>query len=272
MSLSKPSTDSPNPCTRWHEWDGSNGAVRYYDKSAPNPDPAAKRKTGVNVVLKLPFYFILLDELTVIKGWHEPSQSGISSNEVRDCRENNLVVKAFKGGLLANGLYNQIKDRVKACGGYFTSNLYLATPGADRKLHLTSIQFAGAALNAWVDFKKENREALSGRGDVKGVKITGYKEGKKGKIIFRTPVFELMEIKPETIAQAVEIDRVLQTYLDGYFKRTGTERAEHSVAVDTAVQPDPDPDDDQTAHGLSGGQVTDPGFSQLPPDDDDAPF
>ena len=34
MSRSNPVENSPNPATRWFEWDGSAGGLRYYDKEA----------------------------------------------------------------------------------------------------------------------------------------------------------------------------------------------------------------------------------------------
>ena len=104
MSRSNPIEQTKNPCTRWHEWAGGDngGMFGYYDK---------EKKAMVEVAGK--FTFIVLDELSCVKGWHDASDSGISSNEVRDTKSEPLVVKAFKGGVLAEGLYAQIRDRIK---------------------------------------------------------------------------------------------------------------------------------------------------------------
>ena len=116
MSRSNPTDNTPNPCTRWYEWDGANGGVRYYDKEAKK-----------NIPVPDSFVFILLDELGTIKGWHDASDSGIYSNEVRDTKQETLLVKSFKGGVLAEGLYANIRDRVtsKAVGGKFSMSCYI---------------------------------------------------------------------------------------------------------------------------------------------------
>lgn len=87
MSRSNPTDGIKNPATRWFEWAGGDeGGIKHYDKEA---------KADVKVAL--PFTFLLLDELSTVKGWHEPSESGIYANEVRDTRQDALVVRAFKG-------------------------------------------------------------------------------------------------------------------------------------------------------------------------------
>lgn len=210
MSRSNPTDQSSHPCSRWHEWDGSNGHVRYYDK-----------QTKINIPIKGDFVFILLDQLSVIKGWHDASDSGITSNEVRDTTTDPFVVKAFEGGVLASGIYQAIKDKVVAIGGYFTTNCYIAYKNG-AILSIGSLQLKGAALNAWVEFKKKHRSELY----TKAVKISGYEEGKKGKITFRVPKFFIGEISPETNEKALALDSELQKYLDRYLSRPRHEQAE----------------------------------------------
>ena len=76
MSRSNPNTGSSNPSTRWHEWAGDKGILKYYDKAQ-----------AATVEVPLPFTFILLDETATVKGWHDASESGIYANEVRDTRQ-----------------------------------------------------------------------------------------------------------------------------------------------------------------------------------------
>ncbi len=218
MSRSNPSDNTPNPSTRWYEWDGSMGEVRYFDKEAKSlKDPAKK---GANIICKLPFPFILLDETSTVKGWHEPSESGIYSNEVRDTRADVLVVKAFKGGILAEGLYSQIRDRIAAVDGYFVTNLYIGYKDAAGNLQIGSLQFKGASLNNWVEFKKANRAELY----KKAVVIKSFTQHKKGKIDYRKPVFAIGEIAEKTDHEAKALDMILQKYLKGYFGRTKSEQ------------------------------------------------
>ena len=169
MSRSNPTDNAPHPCTRWIEWDGSNSGFRYYDKEQKK-----------NILLDDGFTFILLDQLSTIKGWHDASDSGIFANEVRDIKQDVLVVKAFKGGLLGSGPYQQIRDRVIAQGGHFTANLYVAIKTDDGGLAIAAVQFKGAALSAWLEFSKKNREDVY----KKAVRCKGFEEGKKGKTIY----------------------------------------------------------------------------------------
>jgi hypothetical protein len=217
MSRSNPTDNgTPNPAMRWFEWNGEHGVVRYYDKDAKQ-----------NVDVGSDFTFILLDELATVKGWHEASVSGIYANEVRDTRQDVLIVKAFKGGVLAEGLYKDIKDRItsKAVGGQFVTNCYIAFK-AGKALVIGSMQFKGAALGAWMEFRKAHRAELL----TKAVRIHGFTEGKKGRIVFRVPVLSITDLTAESNAAALALDIELQTYLTAYLSRTKRDQ----VAVPTA--------------------------------------
>lgn len=221
MSRSNPQVNAPNPAARWFEWNGETGVVRYYDKEAKK-----------NVDVPLPFTFLVLDELASVRGWHDASESGIYSNEVRDTTKDLLVVKTFKGGTLAEGYYKAIKDRVNAEGGQFVANCYVAVK-LDGGLTLCSIRFKGAALGAWMEFRKANRGLLYER----AVRIVGFKEGKKGRIIFRVPTFELKDAAKETNEQAIGLDKTLQAYLDGYLQRKTRDQADAPTGEPDGAQP-----------------------------------
>lgn len=228
------------------EWDGENGEVRYYDK-------ATKENIGIGDNLT----FILLDRLSVVKGWHERSKSGITSNEVKDMRAEPLTVRAYKGGVIAEGLYSAIKDRVNAAGGHYTANLYVAFK-ADSKgpLEIGSIQLKGAALSAWMDFEKDNRGELYKQ----AIQFKGHEQKKKGKIDFCVPKFALKEISEDTNKQAVEIDKRLQDFLASYFQKTRSEQ--------TSKPSDHEPEYDQEADSVS-----ERGRTYEEPDDSlDTPF
>lgn len=214
MSRSNPQANAPNPAARWFEWNGETGVVRYYDKEAKK-----------NIDVALPFTFLLLDELATVRGWHDASQSGIYSNEVRDTTKDVLVVKTFKSGVLAEGYYKAIKDRVNTQGGQFVANCYVAVK-LNGALGLCSVRFKGAALGAWMEFRKANRGTLYER----AVRIVSFKEGKKGRITFRVPTFELKDVSDETNGQAVALDKTLQAYLDGYLQRKTRDQAEAEPA------------------------------------------
>lgn len=214
MSRSNPHEGSPNPSARWFEWSGSRGVVRYYDKDKKE-----------NVEAGDAFTFMLLDQLGKVGGWHDASDSGIYSNEVKDIRQELLVVKSFKGGILAEGLYKDIKDRVNAQGGHFVANLYIAFK-LDGILKIGSLRFKGAALSAWMEFVKANRSDIY----KSAIQITGYTEGKKGSVTFRVPTFKLITLSAGSNDAAVALDKELQDWLKGYFSRTSGDRAEHAPA------------------------------------------
>ncbi len=203
MSRSNPNAELSNPSTKWFEWDGENGVVRYYDKNVTD------NQGKVN--LTLPFTFLVLDQLSVIKGWHEQSKSGIISNEVRSIKDDVLTVRAFKGPELAKGLYSEIKDTVGNKGGQFHASIYIAyKEGGEFKI--ANLSLKGAGVNAWIEFVKANRSAIND----KAVTITGFTEDKKGKIVFRIPTFEVKDITSSTQEVAVELDKELQAYLNVY--------------------------------------------------------
>lgn len=221
MSRSNPNENiNPNPATRRFEWNGEQGVVRYYDK-----------ETQKNVDVGSDFTFILLDQLGTVRGWHNESDSGIYANEVKDTRQEVLVVKAFKGGTLAEGIYKDIKDRVNTLGGQFLANCYIAFKNGG-PLAIGSLGLKGAALSAWMDFTKAHRADLY----KKAIRINGFTEGKKGRIVFRVPVLSLKDIDPATDAQAVTLDRELQEFFKSYFKRTKREQVEHEQESDGIEQ------------------------------------
>jgi len=219
MSRSNPNERIPNPCTRWFEWQGETGHHRYYDKELKE-----------NVECKLPFEFILLDRLSTITGWHNTSEAGIFANEVRDTRDEPIIVRSFK--LLepiAEGFYADIKDKVKANGGKFTINAYIAYAEEVGKLALGSFRMHGSAMSAWFDFEnnKENRPLFY----KKGIRIASTEHHEKAsgkkKIEWESPVFEFYDLEQDENDQAAAIDRdILQPYLKSYFARSRKEQAE----------------------------------------------
>jgi hypothetical protein len=246
MSRSNPNENTnPNPAVRWFEWNGEQGVVRYYDKESKK-----------NIDVGSDFTFLLLDQVGRVGGWHDASDSGIYSNEVKDTRQETLIVKALKGGTLAEGLYRDIKDRVKSEGGQYVANCYIAFKNGGNGLAIGSLRFKGAALHAWADFTKDHRSDLY----AKAIRINGFTEGKKGKVVFRVPFMETKDVSPETNDAAVELDRKLQEFFDGYFKRTKREQVEEPDHVEGG---DYDDDDDRPYDDTPGAQEL---------TDDDIPF
>lgn len=214
MSRSNPNEHAPNPAVRWFEWNGEKGTVRYYDKD---------KKENVEVV-PLPFSFLLLDEVARVGGWHDDSDSGIYSNEVRDTRVEPFVVKSFKAGTLEEGLYKNIKDRLNTLGGRYVANCYIAFKNDGGELAIGSLRFKGAALGAWMEYRKAFRTSLYS----KAIEIDGFSEGTKGRVTFRMPTFRPREISAEAQDIAVALDEELQAWLESYFSRRTSDQPEHA--------------------------------------------
>lgn len=227
MSRSNPTEGARNPSTRWFEWAGGadGGFVRWYDKEAKK-----------HVPVESPFVFLLLDELSTVKGWHEASESAIYSNEVRDTRQEVLVVRSFDGGELASGIYTNIRDRIVAIGGHYCASVYLAYKDGET-LKIGNLSLKGAAAGAWMEFKRSapTKKDAAGKSTrayfVDAVKITGYEQMKKGGTTYRVPTFALAPVSEATNQQAIALDAELQAFLTEYFKRP---KAEAVKAPETA--------------------------------------
>jgi hypothetical protein len=254
----------------------------YYDKTAPRLDDKGKPITnaagdpvlGENVPIKDGFTFLLLDELATIGGFHDASQSSIYSNEVRDTRREPFVVKCFgakgtkQSTVLAEGFYAAIKDRIKASGGKFCTNLYIAfRNGKNEPLQIGGFKVKGAALSVWMDFRQKQQSVTVERDGkqvsvlyVKAIKVMpGYDEHKKGKTVYRQPKgFVVMDTTPQTDAEALELDKRLQAYLTAYLAKNTAKQ------VDDHAQPDP-----------QAGSEVQPDAPEAPAEpavDDDVPF
>jgi hypothetical protein len=188
-----------NPCKYFINW--KNGSFVYYDKEA-----------GKNVDLGDKITFLVLDQLTTIKGWHDVSNSGIWSNEVRDTRTETMNVKAFKGGELVSGLYSDIKDKVDGLGGRYVRSLYVAMKVNGDTLELANLQLMGATYVEWRAFHINNRKEIYDA----AVQVTGSDARKKGANKFKVPVFALKKVSEDTNETAKSLDTVLQNFLSGY--------------------------------------------------------
>lgn len=200
MSRSNPAPTSP--ARKFFAWAGSTGVLQHYDK-----------ETKTRIDAKLPFSFMVLDELTTIGGFSDSDKSGIWSNEVRTV-EDPLIVRT-SAGILATGNYNDLKDQLKARGGKYARSVYIAyqePDGESFEWAIGNIKLTGAALGGWFDF---HRIVDVNKG---GVRITGAYEDKKGSNTFQVPVFEHVDMTPADEEVAIELDHQLQAYLTSYLK------------------------------------------------------
>ena len=201
MSRSNPSPTTP--VRKYFAWAGATGALQHYDREA-----------GKRITVKLPFRFMVLDELTTIGGFSDANNSGIWSNEVRSVKDP-LIVRT-SAGTLATGNYQTLKDQLKAQGGKYARSVYIAYQEADgdgAEWVIGNIKLVGAALGSWFDFHKR---ANINEG---GVSLTGSTEDKKGSNTFHVPTFEGVEVSAIENETAIELDKELQAYLKTYFDK-----------------------------------------------------
>jgi hypothetical protein len=217
-----------NPSTRFFDWSGSEGKIKFFDKSLG--------EKGENVFVGLPFTFLILDVLTTITGYSDEHQSGFWSNEIRDTRTEELTVRT-KQGIERKGIYEQVKT---ITGAKYTASVYIAWKGSNG-LEIGNLKLSGSAIGPFIEFKNQHKQKIYDG----AVAITNALPKKKGKTEYFEPVFELRTVSEETNAQAVELDRELQEYLKSYFTRNGQPEETARAATangnsDFAVEP---PDD-----------------------------
>ena len=181
-----------------HFINAKNGALSYYDK-----------ESGENVAVATPFEFIVLDQLATVKGWSNEHDTGVWSNEVKRVGEQELNVRT-KNGLVASGLWKDIKDEVKADGANFHAVIYAAAKGREG-LETQALLLKGAALNAWVEFTKKTNLKTN------KVVLSDWSDAKKGSVKYKVPVFTSVPMEDGERDEAVELAKQLREYHKGYF-------------------------------------------------------
>ncbi len=209
MSLTRPRT-STNPASKFIRYHGDTGKWGWWDK-----------QNEENVELKLPVYFVVLDELFTIKGWSKQYE-GIYSNEVHTTNEL-LKVKSFKNNLTITGYYSDIKDEINGKGGKYTKSVYAMLFDNEGNTEMVNFQISGAALGAWFEAKvKANSQSV-------GIMVETI-DGKNGSIEYKIPVFKSFKFPSEEImTDAYAFDEQLQKYLDEYKKTKEDKEAEEEV-------------------------------------------
>jgi hypothetical protein len=205
MSLSEPRLK--NPASKFICWSGSKGKFYYYDKELG--------EKGENVYFEKEIYVIPLDELSTIKGFHDRSQSGIYSNEVKNTTKEPFIVKAFKGGLIADGLYQDIKGKLE--GGDYAKSVYCALINikADKttELELVNLSLHGSSIGPWIDAKIQVDS-----GNVIILKPS-TNSLKKGQTVYFAPEIIKSKVRQDILEKCKMMDRDLQIYLKGYLNR-----------------------------------------------------
>jgi hypothetical protein len=195
-----------NPSTKFLEWKSSEKCFSYWDKT-----------TEKNVLVKLPVKFQFLEEFHTIKGFHEGSESGIYSNEIKFISTEKLTVKSFKSKEpLAEGLYNEIKDKVKSFGGKYGKSVYALLDG-----EIVNFQLYGASISPFMFFtngdKKKGVKGYNHLLETNFIEVKDFTDEKKGANKYTAPVFSIGETyEPEEAELAAEKYKDIVNYFDKY--------------------------------------------------------
>lgn len=204
MSRSNPTQTSPS--RKFFDWSGGKGQLHWYDKEKQE-----------KVEVRLPFEFLVLDELATITGYCDQDQSRYWSNEVRSVAKEEFIVKTSKG-IKEAGLYSNLAD-VRSKGAKYAKSIYIAYKEGDEYV-IGNIKAYGAALTAWIEFGKTCK-VENGK-----VVLTGKEEAKKGATTYFVPKFEYLSATADENEIAIDLDRELQAYLTKYFSVDHTEPAQ----------------------------------------------
>ena len=283
MSRSNPDVTIKSPCSRFFEWNSDTHQFKYYDK---NLDNQTTKKKGANVFINLPFTFIVLDQLTTVKGFNE-DEKGIWANEVRNTKTEPLTIRVKKG-IVATGLYSEELMK-KIDGAKYSKSVYIAyfeknlnadgTAGTPaQKLAIGNIQFNGASVGAWIELNKQYKKLEE---ESVAIQAFSFTQEKKGKVDFTVPVFKAVPVNPTTNDEATALDAILQAYLKDYFKNGASEEAKEEVTAESEKKASSMPensfvpkeavDNTQLAAAIDG--FKDPGIDPFAnPAADDLPF
>lgn len=208
------SSSVKSPVAKYLQWDSAERTFKYYNKEASK-----------NEYVKMPISFVVLKEMATISGFHEPSQSGIYSNEVAttNLKTQELTVKTSKGLTIAKGIYGDIKPVLATSGAKFAMAVYALMNG-----ELVCLKLSGSSFSAWYDFVADNRKAFLSN----VVSILSVEDKKKGATKYTQPVFTLgANIEADVNAKAETSYADLVIYMKGRDNKVETPELVHAEEV-----------------------------------------
>lgn len=210
-------TELINPAQRFFEWSGSEGVVRYFDKTLG--------EKGENVNVDLPFKFLILDRVSQVTGGIDTDNGyvGFWSNAIRNTKTQKLIVRS-KRGIEVQGFYDHIKGHP---GVKFMTGLYIGFYDESEVMQIGYLKLRGAALTAWIEFTRAHRNIYEG-----AFGIEDKLKKKKGTNSYFEPVFKYYaKVSEQADKTATQLDVHLQAYLSAYFAAAGLAEAEAEYTV-----------------------------------------
>lgn len=260
MSRTNRRGGNTSPIKKYLQFSGSTGTFSYYNKETKEREELDELTITV------------LDVRSSVTGYNSTSKAQITSNLVAETGKEPLKVMSWKDGKatdIAEGLYKEIKDKVKAAGGKFTANVICLADVGDGQ-EICNLQFQGSSLNGWINFldtldrdgEYDNqitirRGALSKLDGKEFVPVTKKEEDALDKKLAKNPrsarpiwfyvlEFETEPLTEEQVDEAVEQDTVVQEYFDA---STGGNSSASNSSSDDAASSDEDEDEDEDEDG-----------------------
>lgn len=257
MSRTKKRGGVSSPIKKYISFSGSTGTFSYYDSDN-------KKKVDIKSLT-----VIALDSRSSITGFNESAGARITSNLVASTTKENLKVVSFINGkpsVLAEGLYQDIKSKLKEFGGKFTTNLICLADVGDG-LEIVNLQLSGVALTSWIDFLVDypndgyydyaitiGKGVLTVREKGKNVPVTKEQEAELDAKLKKNPRhkqpiwYYVLDFKVEDLTEeqseiAVEEDGKLQEYFTALSGRV-TDGAENSAEPSAPEDVDEEEKDD----------------------------
>lgn len=164
-------SDKPrHPSSSWANW--KNGKFIAWN-----------RDTQAEEEITLPKEFIVVAESYSIK-WYLADKGGVWSNEIYSFANDPFTVRSNTGEILYEGLWKDIKDKVKALGLKITTNVHYIDPKETDILRTFCIKWA--ASQEWMNsFSNENRNAEANN----TVTLKEVKDGKTWSVKYTYPSF-----------------------------------------------------------------------------------
>jgi len=213
-------TPQSNPATKFIEWKSNEKCFSYYDKdiaeSLKGSDPEVIKEKA-NVQIPLPFKFLVLDELSFVKGWSDALTGNIISNEVKFISKEVITAKCYHKNVkgenvtteIAKGLYKDIKDQIVSAGAKYHKSIYVMLEDGS----LANIKLKGASVGKWADFTLKTRSRLADE----WVVVSKAEDGKKGAVKFSTPGFAFANsLSDKECTMADNCFDILESYLKTY--------------------------------------------------------
>jgi len=264
MSRTQRRGGNTSPIKRYLDFRGSTGTFTYYDKD--------KRERVELEQLEL----IVLDVRASVSGFDSDTSAQITSNLVAETGKDILKVVSWKDKKVTNiaeGLYKNIKDTVKAAGGKFTTNVICLCDVTGEGEEICNVQFQGSSLNGWINFIEEigegaeydsvikvKRGALSKLVKGKFIPVTEKEEKDLDAKLKKNPRaprpiwfyvidFKTLPLTENDIEIATEQDIKVQKYFEGFTDKKKVEATDDSEEQESYEQtaPEDDEEDDKDA-------------------------